>query len=230
MESDKCSGQIDFKIYICGLLMLSQSAIFAQSPVVKNTSTDKTYANTTEIQKVKNASVEQVLTEINNDYGLGDVVRITDAPPPKPVETTPTINRTEKPIEITSKTPVIPTVSKVETVAEVEKKTRPESVNNAPEPPLNPIFTEVVDPEYSVGVKKENTNKSVSEKNTESVSAQNSNVLKNNSVKTSRNYNSRSGSSSYNKKSFFSFFKKSKPKTTKRRVPKSNGQYGCYKF
>ena len=113
----------------------------------------------------------------------------------------------EKPIEITSKTPVIPTASKPEKV-EAEKKTRPVSVNNAPEPPLNPIFTEVVDPEYSVGVKKENTNKSVSEKNTESVSAQKSSVLKNNSVKTSRNYNSRSGSSSYNKKSFFSFFKK----------------------
>ncbi len=178
MESDKCSGQIDFKIYICGLLMLSQSAIFAQSPVVKNTSTDKTYANTTEIQKVKNASVEQVLTEINNDYGLGDVVRITDAPPPKPVETTPTINRTEKPIEITSKTPVIPTASKVGTVEEVEKKTRPVSVNNAPEPPLNPIFTEVVDPEYSVGVKKENINKSISEKKTGPVSARNTSVLK----------------------------------------------------
>ena len=229
MESDKCSGQVDFKIYVLGLLMLTQSAIFAQTPVVKNTATDKTYANTTEIQKVKNASVEQVLTEIDKDYGLGDVVRITDAPPPKSVETTPTVNRVEKPIKITSKTPVIPTASKPEKV-EAEKKTRPVSVNNAPEPPLNPIFTEVVDPEYSVGVKKENINKSVSEKKTQSVSTQKKTILKNNSVKTAKNYNVRRGSSNYNKKSFFSFFKKSKPKTTKRRVPKSNGQYGCYKF
>ncbi len=229
MESDKCSGQVDFKIYVLGLLMLTQSAIFAQSPVVKNTVTDKTYANTTEIQKVKNASVEQVLNEIDKDYGLGDVVRITDAPPPKPVETTPTINRAEKPIEVTSKTPVIPSAQSVATLeVVVEKNNRSVKVNNAPEPPLNPIYTEVVDPEYSVGVKKES--KTVLEKKTESVSTQKKTVLKNNSVKTSKSYNVRKGSNSYHKKPFFSFFKKSKPKTTKRRVPKSNGQYGCYKF
>lgn len=224
MESDKCSGQVDFKIYVLGLLMLSQSAIFAQTPVVKNTTTDKTYANTTEIQKVKNASVEQVLTEIDKDYGLGDVVRITDAPPPKPVETTPTINRTEKPIEVTSKTPVISTASQPVAMAEVviDKKSRYENAYNAPEPPLNPIYTE------GVGVKKET--KAVLEKKDESVSTQKKTVLKNNSVKTSKNYNVRRGSSNYNKKSFFSFFSKSKPKTTKRRVPKNNGQYGCYKF
>jgi hypothetical protein len=221
MESDKCLSQVGFKIYVWGLLMLTQSAIFAQSPVVKNTTTDKTYANTTEIQKVKNASVEQVLNEIDKDYGLGDVVRITDAPPPKPVETTPAISRAEKPIEVTSKTPLIPTASKVETVAEVEKKTRPVSTYNTPEPPLNPIYTE------GVGVKKES--KTVSEKKTESVTSRNATVSKSN-TKTSRSYKSSRGSSSYHKKSFFSFFRKSKPKTTKRRVPKSNGQYGCYKF
>lgn len=51
-------------------------------PVVKGTKTDKTYANTTEIHKTEKATDDQVLAEVYDEYGLGDVIRISNAPPP----------------------------------------------------------------------------------------------------------------------------------------------------
>ncbi len=79
------------KNYLCfqktGLwlsLSFTLSLSFAQNMpgVVKKTKTDKTYANTTEIHKAEKATDEQVLSQIEGDYGLGDVVRISNGPPP----------------------------------------------------------------------------------------------------------------------------------------------------
>lgn len=58
-------------------------AIAQKTSAVQYSKTDKTFANTTEIYKSKNATDVQILTEIEKDYGLGDIVRITDAPPPE---------------------------------------------------------------------------------------------------------------------------------------------------
>jgi hypothetical protein len=66
---------------------------FAQqaAPVIKGAKTDNNYANTTEISKAKNATDEQVLDQIEGNYGLGDIVRIVITTP-KP--TTPPLTNT----------------------------------------------------------------------------------------------------------------------------------------
>lgn len=83
------------------LLLSYTSSISAQqtASLVTNSKTDSRFANTTEIYKSEKASDTDVLNEIEANYGLGDVVRITVAPPkPKPepvkvaVNTTNTVN------------------------------------------------------------------------------------------------------------------------------------------
>jgi hypothetical protein len=77
--------QIGFrKLWICCWLGLSCATILAQNNAIKNTKTDKKYANTTEVYKKDGATDTDVLGEISTDYGLGDVVRISVAPPPPP--------------------------------------------------------------------------------------------------------------------------------------------------
>ncbi len=72
------------KIWIYCWLVLSCSTLSAQNNAIKNTKTDKKYANTTEVYKKDGATDTDVLGEISSDYGLGDVVRISVAPPPPP--------------------------------------------------------------------------------------------------------------------------------------------------
>ncbi len=69
------------------LLFSYTSSMSAQqtASLVTDFKTDRRFANTTEIYKAEKASDTDVLTEIEANYGLGDVVRITVAPPkPKP--------------------------------------------------------------------------------------------------------------------------------------------------
>jgi hypothetical protein len=71
------------KLRLWLFMCLFCSAVFAQSNsgAVKGTRTDKNFANTTEIHKTEKASDEQVLSEIEGEYGLGDVIHISNAPP-----------------------------------------------------------------------------------------------------------------------------------------------------
>ncbi len=66
-------------------LSLLTTAISAQTPTshsaIRGAKTDNNYSNTTEVSKAKNATDEQVLSQIEGNYGLGDVVRIVITTP-----------------------------------------------------------------------------------------------------------------------------------------------------
>jgi hypothetical protein len=62
-------------------LFCSTAVAQSKQGTVKGARTDKQFANTTEIHKTDKASDEQVLAEIEGDYGLGDMVHISNAPP-----------------------------------------------------------------------------------------------------------------------------------------------------
>lgn len=53
---------------------------FAQNPV-QATHVDEKFANTTVVYKSTAASDKEVLESIENDFGIGDVIRVTVAPP-----------------------------------------------------------------------------------------------------------------------------------------------------
>lgn len=55
----------------------------AQSPV-ESTHIDEKYAYTTVVYKNKAANDQEVLTMLESDFSIGDVVRVTLAPPPAP--------------------------------------------------------------------------------------------------------------------------------------------------
>lgn len=69
---------------VCYMLTAAAS-INAQSPI-KGAATDEKFANTTVVYKDSNATDLDVLSQMDNSIGMGDVVRITVAPPkPAPV-------------------------------------------------------------------------------------------------------------------------------------------------
>jgi hypothetical protein len=93
MKNNIYNKRISLWLYLCLFYSLS----FAQSNeggAVKGTRTDKNFANTTAIYKSEKASDEQVLTEIEGDYGLGDMVRISNAPPATVVLPAPVLPKT----------------------------------------------------------------------------------------------------------------------------------------
>jgi hypothetical protein len=67
-------------------LAVANFAATAQTKPVESTHTDEKYANTTVVYKATAASDSDVLSALEGDFGIGDVVRVTVAPPPKPVE------------------------------------------------------------------------------------------------------------------------------------------------
>ncbi|MFN0214801.1 MAG: hypothetical protein ACKVT2_11140 [Saprospiraceae bacterium] len=64
--------------------MLSANFLQAQNPV-ESTHIDEKYAYTTVVYKNTSASDNDVLSSLNNDFSVGDVVRVTLAPPPAPI-------------------------------------------------------------------------------------------------------------------------------------------------
>lgn len=205
------------KRYLWGFLSLAHIGLYAQNnPAVKNTQTDKTYANTTEIYKAKAATDEQVLNEITGDYGLGDVVRISDAPPPKPAIIPSSAPQKE---EVKPQQPLKEV--KITTIETPRTESTPKAVLISNKMPADPSNTEGVSAavaKNATTVKKERT----TTEHKASTSAKSSS-------RSSKNYTS-SRKSSYKKSSLFSMFKSSKTKKPKRRVPKNNGKMGCYKF
>jgi hypothetical protein len=114
------------KLWIYCWLGLSCATISAQNEAIKNTKTDKKYANTTEVYKKDGATDTDVLGEISSDYGLGDVVRISVAPPPPPpVEA---LDKA-KPITVSSNSkPNIPTFG----TSSVNNPTTDKGINDMP--------------------------------------------------------------------------------------------------
>ncbi|NJN34183.1 MAG: hypothetical protein HC817_07965 [Saprospiraceae bacterium] len=91
------------KYTIIACFICTYFASFAQHQdstiLVKGTKVDDKFANTTQVYRGEKASDLNILSQIEGDYGLGDVVKITDAPPPKP------------PVETIRITPVRPVIS-----------------------------------------------------------------------------------------------------------------------
>ncbi|MBL7828801.1 MAG: hypothetical protein JNJ57_19350 [Saprospiraceae bacterium] len=66
------------KTLLSGALIALAFGLNAQ---VKSTQTDEKYANTTVVYKDKAANDQDVLNTLGSEYGMGDVIRVTVAPP-----------------------------------------------------------------------------------------------------------------------------------------------------
>ena len=193
-------------IVILYLSSLNTSILSAQTTSVKGTKTDKVFANTTEIYKSKAASDVQVLAELENDYGIGDVVRISNAPPVAttvPLPQTTSIQSEKKPL------PSIP-------------KTYPLS-NQALVITSGSYKSDIEMPEKKLDSEKK------SPKATESNEVKKSKAYTPPSVKSSKSAKSYKKSNTSSKRFLF-FFKKSTSKSSKRAKYKDNNKFGCYKF
>jgi outer membrane protein OmpA-like peptidoglycan-associated protein len=74
-------SSLNFKHFLALPLLFAVSASFAQNEI-QGTQTDETYGNTTVIYtKDKSANDAAILAQLDNSYGIGDVVRITVAQP-----------------------------------------------------------------------------------------------------------------------------------------------------
>lgn len=66
------------------LVLAAHFSAFAQNPV-ESTHVDEKYAYTTVVYKNKAANDQEVLSAIESEFGIGDVIRVTLAPPPTPI-------------------------------------------------------------------------------------------------------------------------------------------------
>ena len=174
---------------------------------MKGTKTDKVFANTTEIYKFKAASDAQVLAELESEYGIGDVVRISDAPPaPTTVPLTPatSISTEKKPLPSIPKANTTPTT-----------------------PPLSKEALVIASGTYKSDIEMPEK-KVVSQPNT-SKAVESTTVERKTKAYTPPSVKSSKSTSSLSKKFLF-FFKKTSSKPSKRAKYKHNSQFGCYKF
>ena len=201
-------------ILLLYLLSLNTSILSAQTTSVKGTKTDKVFANTTEIYKSKSASDAQVLAELESDYGIGDVVRISDAPP---ASTTVPLSRTTS---VQSDKKAMPTIPNAVSPA------------NTSTPPLSKQALVISSGTFKSDIEMPEK-KVVSEPNTpnaaESTVERKSKTYAPPSVKSSKSTKSYKKSASSNKKFLF-FFKKTNKKTSKRVKYQDKNKIGCYKF
>ena len=229
------------------LLSLNITILSAQTTSVKGTKTDKVFANTTEIYKSKSASDAQVLAELESDYGIGDVVRISDAPP---VSTTVPLSQTTTVQSEKKAMPAIPKVVSlsnsiipVENIPSVNKEIAPKIASTPIPKSTNKSISQSKDPlsnqalVISSGSYKSDIEmpekKVVSEPNTpkaaESTVERKSKAYSPPSVKSPKSNKSYKKSATSNKKFLF-FFKKTTSKASKRAKYKDNNKFGCYKF
>jgi hypothetical protein len=191
----------------------------AQKEVVKEVLTNKNYANTTEIHKKETATDADVLSQLEGNYGIGDEVRISIAPPPKVSDSLS--KKTAKLIEVKASMPAIPegdvTTVEVSTKGVENKKEEPSKDSNKSENVQKSKAFVFEEP-------KKNTNSSVStEKKERAVVAKS-----NKSTTSSKGFYSAKRASRGDRFLFFFKKKKSKPKVTYHN--RDNSKYGCYKF
>ena len=196
------------------LLSLNTAILSAQTTSVRGTKTDKVFANTTEIYKSKAASDAQVLAELESEFGIGDVVRISDAPP---ASTTVPLSQTTS---VQSDKKAMPAIPKAV------------SLTYTSTPPLSNQALVISSGSYKSDIEMPEK-KIVSEPNTpkaaESTVERKSKAYSPPSVKSSRSTKSYKKSASSSKKFLF-FFKKTTSKSSKRAKYKDNNKFGCYKF
>ena len=109
------------------------TATAQQKEVVKETLTNKNYANTTEVHKKATATDAEVLSQLEGNYGIGDEVRISVAPPPNVYDSLS--KKTSKPLDVKVLLPIIP-----EGDVPVEVSTK--GLENKKEEPLSELKTE----------------------------------------------------------------------------------------
>jgi hypothetical protein len=186
-----------------------------QKEVVKETLTNKNYANTTEVHKKATASDAEVLSQLEGNYGIGDEVRITVAPPPNVSDSL--TKKMAKPLYIKTSFPTIP-----EGDPPIEVSTK--GLDSNAKVPSTDLITEEKAQKSKAFVFEETKNATAStEKKERAV------VVKSNKSTTSSNgfYSAKRASRS---ERFLFFFKKkqSKPKVTYHN--RDSSKYGCYKF
>jgi hypothetical protein len=215
-----------------------------ESTSVKRTKTDNTFANTTEIHKKETASDEQILNEISDDFGLGDVVRITVAPPPSPP--TAVITKTSVLTESKKSMPSLSINSGNNVAKDATNMTEINIPNNSQESKdaEKSHSTEggekaynfnINENEYEMGLPK--TDKAISRPmiiTTKSVPSVKAVAAKTSAKKTNTARTSNHAKSLYVKKSkgIFSWLspKKKSKKVKKNFNAKEGRKYGCYKF
>lgn len=222
------------------LLSLNTSIISAQTTSVKGTKTDKVFANTTEIYKSKTASDAQVLAELESDYGIGDVVRISDAPPASttvPLSRTASIQSEKKSLPAIPKTvnttnaatsvENLPALS-YEIVAKTISTPTPQCTNKSQGDSLSKQALVITSGSYKSDIEMPER-KSIRTEAVKSTVERNSKAYSPPSVKSSKSPKSYKKSTSSGKKFLF-FFKKTTNKSSKRSKYKDNNKFGCYKF
>jgi hypothetical protein len=184
----------------------------AQKEVVKEVLTNKNYANTTEIHKKETATDADVLSQLEGNYGIGDEVRISVAPPPKVSDSLS--KKAAKLIEVKASMPTIPE-GDVTTIQVTNKglETKVEAPTTVVKTTEKVNANKVKGSAFEFEESKKSTTKS---------------------AKSTKSTASSKGFYSFKKASrserFLFFFKKkdSKPKVTYHN--KGSKQYGCYKF
>ena len=184
----------------------------AQKEVVKETLTNKNYANTTEVHKTASATDAEVLNQLEGNYGIGDEVRISVAPPPKTTDSL--AKKMSKSVDVASSKPAIP-------IFDIDAKISAKGVESNPETPLNSVKTS-----QKTTVTKAKGSAFEFEEGKKSTNAT--------AAKSTKSTASSKGFYSFKRASrgerFLFFFKKkdSKPKVTYHN--KKSNKYGCYKF
>ncbi len=230
-------------ILLLYLLNLNTSILSAQNTSVKGTKTDKVFANTTEIYKSKTASDAQVLAELESDYGIGDVVRISDAPPATttaPLTRTTSIQSEKKPLPAIPKTVSannnailtenLPPVNKeIElTTASIPTPQNTQKASNTTSTPLSKQALVITSGSYKSDIEMPER-KNITKEIHKSPVEKKSKTYAPTSVKSSKSTKFYKNNS-YSNKKFLFFFKKTKKKSSKRVKYQDNNKVGCYKF
>lgn len=201
---------------LCGFSFTSSAQ---QTGVVKETLTNKNYANTTEVHKKATATDAEVLSQLDGNYGIGDEVRISIAPPPKVSDSL--TKKTAKPIDIKSSMPTIPEgdapIVQVSTKGVEDKKEEPLM-------DLNKGDNAQKSKGFAFEEPKNTNNSSVKAEKKERVVVAKSNK----STASSKGFYSAKRSSRSDRFLFFFKKKQSKPKVTYHN--RDSSKYGCYKF
>jgi hypothetical protein len=203
------------KAFLGIFLGLSFSTFAQQKEVVKEVLGQKNYANTTEVHKKEATSDAQVLADLDGNFGIGDEVRITIAPPPKKTDTL--AKKSAKSLDFVSNPPAIPESDAAIQVTSKHVETPPNTVSEGAK------STEVVAQKTAPKV----AESSKSRVNTEGVSSSKSN-------RTATSSKSSKGFYTYSKSSrserFLFFFKKKPSKPSVTYHNKDSKKYGCYRF
>jgi hypothetical protein len=198
---------------LCGF---SFTATAQQTGVVKETLTNKNYANTTEVHKKATATDAEVLSQLEGNYGIGDEVRISVAPPPKVSDSIS--KKTAKPIEVKTSMPIIPegdvTTVEVSTKSVEDKKEEPsKDLNKGENAQKSKDF--VFEEPKNVLVSAEKKERAVVAKS-------------NKSTTSSKGFYSAKRASRGER--FLFFFKKKQSKPKVKYHNRDSSKYGCYKF